>query len=97
MLIIFRRTLREFWERHPDSEQLLNAWFAEAQAADWKNPQGIKRRSRHASFVADNRVVFNIGGNKYRLVAHVNYDLQIVYIKFVGTDAEYDRIDPETI
>ncbi len=54
-------------------------------------------RYRHASFVADNRVVFNIGGNKYRLVAHVNYDLQIVYIKFVGTDAEYDRIDPETI
>jgi mRNA interferase HigB len=70
---------------------------AEARAAVWKDPSAIKRRYRHASFLADNRVIFNIGGNKYRLVAHVNYDFQIVYIKFVGTHAEYDRIDPETI
>ena len=97
MRIIARRTLREFWERHPDSEQPLKAWFAEAHSADWKNPQEIKRRYSHASFVADNRVIFNIGGNKYRLVAHVNYDFKILYIKFVGTHAEYDRIDPEII
>ena len=97
MRIIARRTLREFWERHPDSEQPLKAWFAEAQAADWRNPQGIKSRYRHASFVADNRVIFNIGGNKYRLITHVNYDFRIVYIKFVGTHGEYDRIDPGTI
>lgn len=97
MRIIARRTLRVFWERHPDSEQPLKAWFAEANSADWKNPQQIKGRYSHASFVADNRVIFNIGGNKYRLVAHVNYDFQILYIKFVGTHAEYDRIDPETI
>jgi mRNA interferase HigB len=97
MRIIARRTLREFWLRHPDAEQPLRAWVAEAQAADWKNPQGIKRRYRHASFVADNRIIFNVGGNKYRLVAHVNYDFRIAYIKFVGTHAEYDRIDPETI
>jgi mRNA interferase HigB len=97
MRIIARRTLRTFWERHPDSEQPLKSWFAEAQAADWKTPQTVKRRYRNASFVADNRIIFNIGGNKYRLVVHVNYDFRIVYIKFVGTHREYDRIDPETI
>ena len=97
MRIIARRTLRDLWERHPDSEQSLKAWFAKAQAADWRNSQEIKRRYRHASFVADNRVIFNIGDNKYRLVTHVNYDYRVVYIKFVGTHAEYDRIDPETI
>ena len=97
MRIIARRALREIWERHPDAEQPLKSWFAEAQSAGWKNTHGIKRRYRHASFVADNRVIFNIGGNKYRLVAHVNYAFQIVYVKFVGTHAEYNRIDPETI
>ena len=97
MRIIARRTLREFWERHPDSEHPIKTWFAEARAANWRNPQAIKRRYRHASFVGKNRVIFNIGGNKYRLIAHMNYDFQIVYIKFVGTHAEYDRIDPEII
>ena len=97
MRIIARRALRDFWKRHPDSEQPLKAWFAEAQAAHWSSPQVIKRRYRHASFVADNRVIFNIGGNKYRLVVHVNYGLSVVYIKFIGTHSEYDRIDPETI
>jgi len=96
MRIIARRTLREFWERHPESEQPLKSWFAETQAAEWKRPQEIKRRYRHASFVGYNRVIFNIGGNKYRLVTHVNYDFRVVYIKFVGTHGEYDRIDTET-
>ena len=97
MRVIVRRRLREFWKRHRDGEGALKAWFAEAQAVDWKNPQGIKRRYKHASFMADNRVVFSIKGNKYRLVTHVNYDFGIVYIKFIGTHAEYDRIDPGTI
>jgi mRNA interferase HigB len=97
MRIIARRTLRTFREHHPDSEQPLKSWFAEAEAAEWKTPQAVKRRYRSASFVADNRIIFNIGGNKYRLVVHVNYDFRIVYIKFVGTHREYDRIDPETI
>ncbi len=74
----------------------MKAWFAEVQAADWRDPAQIKRRYRHTSFVGDNRVIFNIGGNKYRLVVHVNFDFGIVYIKFIGTHAEYDRIDPET-
>jgi mRNA interferase HigB len=97
MRIIARRTLRTFWERHPDAEQPLKSWFAEAQAADCKTSQAVKRRYRNASFVADNRIIFNIGGNKYRLVVHVNCGFRIVYIKFVGTHREYDRIDPETI
>lgn len=75
----------------------MKAWFAEASGASWETPQAIKDQYRHASFVADNRVIFNIGGNKYRLVVHVNYDYGIVYIKFVGTHSAYDRIDPETV
>jgi mRNA interferase HigB len=97
MRIIARRTLRTFWERYPDAEQPLKAWFAEVQAAGWTAPQAVKRNYRSASFVGDNRIVFNIGGNKYRLVVHVNYRFRIVYIKFLGTHREYDRIDPETI
>ena len=62
-----------------------------------RSPQDVKNAYRHASFVADNRVIFNIAGNRYRLIVHINYDYQIVYVKFVGTHAEYDRIDPETI
>jgi len=97
MRIIARRTLREFWEQHRDAEQPLKTWFAEASSASWETPQTIKDQYRHASFVADKRVIFNIGGNKYRLVVHVNYDFGIVFIKFVGTHNEYYRIDPETV
>ncbi len=97
MRIIARRTLRDFWEQHPEAEQPLKAWFAEALAAEWDTPQAIKDRYRHASFVGDNRVIFNISGNKYRLIVHVNYGFGIVYIKFIGTHTDYDRIDPETI
>jgi len=97
MRIIARRTPREFWVRCPESEQPLKAWFTEAQVAAWQNPQEVKLRYRQASFLADNRVVFNIGGNQYRLVTQLNYDFQIIHIKFIGTHAEYDRIDAETI
>ena len=75
----------------------MKAWFAEASGASWETPQAIKDQYRHASFVADNRVIFNIGGNKYRLVVHVNYDYGIVFFKFVGTHSGYDRIDPEAV
>jgi len=97
MRVISRRVLREFWKKHPTAEQPLKAWFAEAQAARWEDSHAIKRHYRHASFVRDNRVVFNIGGNKYRLVVHVNFAIGVVLIKFVGTHAEYDRIDAETV
>lgn len=86
-----------FWEEHLTAEQPLKAWYREAAQADWESPADIKRRYRHASFIKGNRVVFNIGGNKYRLIVHANYDYRILYIRFVGTHAEYSRIDPEHI
>ena len=97
MRIIARRTLREFWEKHRPAEQPLKSWYREAAQAAWQGPDDIKRRYRHASFLKGNRVVFNIDGNKYWLVVHMNYAFRVVYIRFVGTHSEYDRIDPETI
>lgn len=95
MRIISRATIRDFW-LHPeyrDSEQPLKAWFDEAKNANWKTPQDIKAHYRNASFIANNRVVFNIHGNKYRLIVSISYSLSIVYIKFIGTHKEYDKID----
>ncbi len=97
MRIIARRTLRSFWEQYPDSEQPLRAWFAEAQAAAWKNPADVKARYASASIVANNRIVFNIGGNKYRLVVAVRYDIGVLFIRFIGSHAQYDKIDVTAI
>ncbi len=99
MLVIKKGTLRAHWERpgREDSEDPLRAWYAEAKKAAWKIPADIKAKYRSASFVADNRVVFNIGGNKYRLVVHVNYEIGVVLVKFVGTHEEYDAIDAVNI
>jgi mRNA interferase HigB len=97
MRIIARRTLKVFWQKHRPAEQPLKSWYREASQAAWDSPDDIKRRYRHASFIKGNRVVFNIGGNKYRLIVHANYDYRILYIRFVGTHSEYDRIDPEHI
>lgn len=82
---------------NPDAEQPLKAWHEEAKAAVWKTPQDIKHRYRHASFVGNNRVVFNIKGNDYRLITAVAYRFEAVYIKFIGTHAEYDRVDAQTV
>ena len=97
MRIIARRTLREFWEQHPDAEEALRAWYHDAKQADWKTPSDIRRTYANASFVANNRVVFNIRGNNYRLIVALNYDYGIGYIRFVGTHNEYDQIDAATI
>jgi len=93
--IIARGTLRDFWEErsHRDSEQPLRAWFAEVRRAAWRTPADVKAAYRNASFVRGDRVVFNIGGNKYRLVVAVKYSAQLVFIRFVGTHADYDGID----
>jgi mRNA interferase HigB len=97
--VIAKRTLREFWENpdYADAEQPLKAWQSEARKAEWKTPQHIKAQYRHASFLKDNRVVFNIAGNKYRLVVKVNYALRIAYVRFLGTHKQYDAIDAETV
>lgn len=97
MNVVARPVLIAFWRRHVDAEQPLKAWYAEAARAVWKTPQDIKRVYPSASFIAGNRVVFNVGGNKYRLVAAVAYQFGAVYIKFIGTHADYDKIDAATV
>ena len=97
MRVFARRTLRDFWIIHTDSEDALKAWFSEAEASKWKSPSDIKRTYPYASILPDNRVVFNIKGNTYRLVVKINYDYGQVFIRFVGTHAEYDKIDVKTI
>jgi len=97
MHIITRRTLRECWIKHPQAEAPLRSWYADASRADWRTPSDIKTAHRTASFLANNRVVFNIKGNDYRLVVAVRYTPGILFIRFVGTHAEYDRIDATTI
>lgn len=98
MQVIARRTLRLFWERHPQAEGPLRAWFSFATAAHWKSPSEVKRQfGTTVDFMSDNRAIFDVGGNKYRLVVHISYVFGRVLVKFVGTHAEYDRIDPETV
>ena len=97
MRIIARKTLRVFWERFPDSEESLLAWYREVEKEDWDTPAKVKEKYRSASIVGNNRVVFNIKGNNYRLVVRVNYPYRVVYVRFVGTHAEYDGIDVEEV
>jgi mRNA interferase HigB len=95
--VISRKALREFWEKHPDAEQPLRAWFREASAAGWRSPAEIRQRFPSASFVGKDRVVFNIKGNAYRLIVAVRYDLGLLLIRFVGKHADYDRVDASTV
>ena len=97
MRVIAVSTLRAFWERYPDAEQPLTAWYEEATSANWSQPADIKAQYRSASVLKNRRVVFNIKGNDYRLIVAIAYKLQIVYVKFVGTHKEYDAVDAETV
>jgi len=89
--------LREFWGKHPDAQQPLQAWYFDVKHSRRESPADIKNIYRNASFLAGNRVVFNIKGNKYRVIAAVQYNFGIVYIRFVGTHKAYDKIDAATI
>jgi len=93
MRVLSRGTLRDFWRKHTDAEGPLKAWFAEASRSEWKTMVDIKRQYATASVIDNERVVFNVGGNKYRLVVKLWFPGQVVWIKFVGTHASYDRID----
>jgi mRNA interferase HigB len=93
MRIIAKGTLRAFWVRHPDAEEPLLAWYREVEKEDWSEPSRLKAKYRNASVVKDNRVVFNIKGNDYRLVVKINYPYRVVYVRFVGTHVEYDQIN----
>lgn len=97
MRVIARATLREFWTAHTDAEQPLKAWLADAEKSEWNSPNDITANYANTSILGDSRVCFNIKGNHYRLIVKVLYQAQVVYIKFVGTHAEYDRVDAETV
>ena len=97
MRIISRKKIREFWEKHSDARPALESWYADTKQANWRTPSDIKSVYKNASFMPINRVIFNIKGNKYRLVAAVQFEYGIVYVRFVGTHKEYDRIDATTI
>ena len=95
--IIAKRTLREFWKNHTDSEQYLKTWYETAKNSKWSSPNDIKRTYINASILKDSRVVFNIKGNSYRLIVKFNYVRQWAFIRFIGTHAEYDKINADTI
>jgi mRNA interferase HigB len=95
--VIAVSTLRAFWERNPDAEQPLKAWYQEAEKAAWTQPADIKLQFRSASILKNRRVVFNVEGNDYRLVVAIAYKVQVLYVKFVGTHKEYDAIDAESV
>lgn len=95
--IISKKILRDFWETHADSEQQLKSWFHETCNAEWKNPNEIKKEYPSASILNNDRIVFNIKGNKYRLIIRINYDYHMVWIRFIGTHSEYDKINANEI
>lgn len=97
MRVIAKRALLAFCEKHPNARQSLLAWHEEALTAAWRTPHDIKARYSSASFVGQNRVVFNLKGNDFRLIVAIAYRIGVVYIKFVGTHAEYDRVDAATV
>ena len=99
MRIFARKTLKAFWELpdYTDSEQPLKAWYDEATQANWKTPNEIKAQYKSASILKDSRVVFNIHGNKYRLIVKINYDFGVIYIRFVGTHKQYDKINANEV
>ena len=97
MRIIAKKILRDFWELHPDNEQQLKAWYHETSKAEWTGSTKIKIEYPSASFLSDNRVVFNIKGNYYRLIVKISYDYQMIWIRFIGTHTEYDKINAKII
>ena len=96
--VIARSRLKAFWERYPKAETPLKTWYQLLSKGTWNGPADIKAAfGTNVDFVGDNRVIFDIGGNKYRVVVHIAYAFRTALIKFVGTHEEYDRINPETV
>jgi len=93
MRVFAKKILREFWEKHTDSEHQLKTWYAEALKAKWETPNDVKKDYPKASIVADNRVIFNIKGNKYRMVVKFNYKRGWAFIRFIGTHSDYEKIN----
>lgn len=97
MHVISRPKLINFWEKHKDSENQLRVWFSKVRKAQWRNINELKKDFPTADYIGDNRVVFDIKGNKYRIIVLAFFDGQKIYIRFVGTHAEYDKINAKTI
>ena len=97
MRVIAKKILREFWELHSDCEQQLKSWYRETCIAEWKNPNEIKVNYPSVSILNDNRIVFNIKENNYRLIVKINFEYEMVWIRFIGTHAEYDKINANKI
>jgi len=97
MRVFVKRTLRNFWEKHPDSEEYLSKWYEAATKAEWRSPAEVKEVFCHASILKNSRIVFNIKGNTFRLVARFEFERQFIFIRFIGTHREYDRIDANLI
>src|SRR6266566_986181 len=97
MRVISRKPLNEFAKRYPEAKAELDAWFHEAEAARWTTPAQIKEQYGNASILKGSRVVFNICGNKFRIVVKINYPYSIVYVRFAGTHRDYDQINAEKI
>lgn len=97
MRIIAKKILREFWTKHSDCEEQLKSWYQETESITWENPNDVKRDYPSASILGDNRIVFNIKGNRYRIIIKINYDYQMIWIRFIGTHAEYDKVDANKI
>lgn len=97
MRVIAVKTLRDFWTTHADAEQPLKSWNKEATDTRWSTPDEVKQRYPSADILPGNRIVFNIKGNTYRLIVQIHYNTGIIFIRFVGTHAEYDKIDAKTI
>ena len=97
MNVISKRTLVQFYQKHPQAKAPLEVWHFDAKKADWKTPSDIKQYDGSVSFVGDNRVVFNIKGNDYRLIVHVDYLRGFLRVKFIGTHKEYDKINAEEV
>ncbi len=93
MRVISRRTLREFLKKYADSEEQLKSWYRETEKASWKSINELKSDYPNVSILKDNKIVFNIKGNRYRLIVKMNFEFQISWILFIGTHAEYDKIN----
>ncbi len=95
--IFAKSTLRTYWEKHPEVEQYLKTWYDTAMNSDWKSPADVKQTYANASILKESRVVFNIKGNSHRLIAKFNFEKRWVFIRFVGSHSEYDKINANDI
>ena len=97
MRVIAKKILREFWTIHKDCEQQLKSWYKEVDKGDWQNLNQLKNDYPNASILSESRICFNIKGNNYRLIVKINFYYQMVWIRFIGTHADYDKIDANKV